>query len=80
MHWTGRSLMNGSEGKPGRGVLRGIAAGVLAVATVAVVTAAKAPAPPGGTWTLVKVPLPANADHTYAELSSVACASSDALM
>lgn len=76
MHWTGRSLMNGSEGKPGRGVLRGIAAGVLAVATVAVVTAAKAPAPPGGTWTLVKVPLPANADHTYAELSSVACASS----
>lgn len=73
MHWTARSMMN-SRSVPG--VWRGIAAGVLAVATIAVVTAAKAPAASGGTWTLVKVPLPANADHTYAELSSVACKSS----
>lgn len=68
MHWSGRSLMNN------RG--RRILAGLLAVATVGVITAAKAPAASGGSWSLVKVPLPANADHTYAELSSVACKSS----
>jgi hypothetical protein len=68
MEWSGRFWSR----RPGRSL---IAIGLTAVAVTAL-TAASASAATGSTWTQVKVSLPANADHTYAELSSVSCHSS----
>jgi len=56
--------------------MRGCWGVLLVIATVTAISAARMPATSGGAWTAAKAPLPANADHTYAELSSVACASS----
>lgn len=55
---------------------RAVCGALLVIATVTSVSAARMPAASGSTWTTVKVPLPANADHTFAELSSITCASS----
>jgi hypothetical protein len=68
MHWSGRSFTRRS--------LRSLAAVGLAAVAVTALTAAGASAATASTWAQVTVSLPANADHTYAELSSVACHSS----
>ncbi len=46
---------------------------LLVSASPSAVAATAGVATSAGTWTATKAPLPANADHTYAQLNSVAC-------
>ena len=59
-------------------VIAGVATVLLAGGTAAAATFHAAKVQAVTTWTAAQAPLPANADHTFAQLSSVACPSASA--
>ena len=59
-------------------VIAGVATVLLAGGTAAAASFHAAKAQAVTTWTALQAPLPANADHTFAQLSSVACPSASA--